>query len=194
MSQCWCKIELVESWNSLQQASKNLRVFICICPQHCEQNSCHNVMWRHFSYHLVFRPRLWLTFIGQKQKFAVHSRSNFFSNFGHLFSAFNPILYSHFKNIYFEIGPNLKFLRCFFSMELFSLRKNSFFLGKWLSIVNWLWEDYEKIVGRDEYPYYYLLHTSDLELQMALISVEFLFHFGQEHLDSTFHDGASCFL
>ena len=40
-------------------------------------------MWRHFSYHLVFRPRLWLTFEGQKQKFAVRSRSNFFSNFGH---------------------------------------------------------------------------------------------------------------
>ena len=44
----------------------------------------------------------------------------FFSNFGHLFSPFNPVFYFHYKNInFFEIGPKLTFLRCFFHGTIF---------------------------------------------------------------------------
>ena len=68
-----------------------IRVFIYICP-----NIVRGILvtlWRHFSYHLVFPPRLWDTFEGQKQKFAVRLRSNFSSNFGHLFGPFNPVFF-----------------------------------------------------------------------------------------------------
>ena len=136
-------------------------------------------MWRHFSYHLVCRPRLWLTFEGQEQKFAVCLRSNFYFNFGHFLGLFNPVFYFHFKNIIFFLksNQNLRFYNVF-SLVLFSLQKNSFFMRKWLpkcegivrripmssDIVShnvsgilltlWLtlWEDCESIVSGDEYP------------------------------------------
>ena len=76
-------------------------------PQLCRSQSAHNM-----------------------QKFEVRSRSNSFSNLGDFISPFNPVFYSHFKNInFFEIRQKLTFLLCF-SMELFSLRKNSFFFWK----------------------------------------------------------------
>ena len=118
---CWFK----NSKNVFLQAFSRfltIRVFICICPSIV--SGILVTMWRHFSYHLVFRPSLWLTFEGQKQKFAVRSRSNFFSNFGHLFSPFNPVFYSHFKIInYFEIRPKLMFLWCFFHGTIFFAQK-----------------------------------------------------------------------
>ena len=47
----------------------------------------------------------------QKQNFALHWRSNFFSNFDHFYSPFNPVFYCELKNIkIFEIGPKLTFL------------------------------------------------------------------------------------
>jgi len=98
-------------------------------------------MWRCFSFHLVFRPRLWLTFEEQMEKFAVHSRSNFFSNFGHLFSPFNPVFYFHFKNInFFEIRPKLTFLRCFFHGTIFFVEE---FLLSQKRVIK-MWIDWEK--------------------------------------------------
>ena len=79
-----------------------------ICPRHCERNSCHNL--KTFLLSSGFPARLWLTFEGQKQKFAVCSRSNFFSNFEHFSSSFNPGFYFHFKNInILKIGQKLTF-------------------------------------------------------------------------------------
>ena len=93
---------------------------------HCDKNSAHNVGGKYRWKPLIFfscnpfPAKLWLTFEGQKQKFAVRSRSNFFSNFGHFSSSFNPVFYFHFKNInFFEIGPKLTFLRCFFHGTIF---------------------------------------------------------------------------
>ena len=46
------------------------------------------------------------------------------------------------KYKYFEIGPKLTFLRCFF-MELFSLRKNSYFLENRYQNVKVLWDEFQ---------------------------------------------------
>ena len=88
-----------------------------------------------------FWPRLWLTFEGLKRKFAVRSRSNFFSNLGHFSISFNPIFYSHFKNIiFFQIGPKLTFLRCFFHGTIFLAEE--FLLSQ--KKFNTMWIDCEK--------------------------------------------------
>ena len=112
----------------------SLRVFICICP-----NIVRGIlvtMWRYFSYHLVFWPKLWLTIKGQKQKFAVRLHSNFFSNFGHFSRPFNPVFYFHFKNIiFFKIGQKLTFLQCFFHGTIFLAEK---FLLSW-KMFNKMW-------------------------------------------------------
>ena len=109
----------ISKFHSKKACSLNLsRVFICICPRHCEKNSCHNV--KTFLLSSIFQPKLWLTFEWQKQKFAVRLRLNFFSNFGHLFGPFNPVFYFHFKNLnFFEIGLKLTFLWCFFHGTIF---------------------------------------------------------------------------
>ena len=91
-------------------------------------NVSHTTLWAEFLSQcedisliiLFFWPRLWLTFEGRKWKFAVRSRSIFFSNFGHLLSPLNPVLYFYFKNInFFKIAPKLTFLQCFFHGTIF---------------------------------------------------------------------------
>ena len=72
-------------------------------------------LWEGFWLHLGFPRHCCSQYGRQKQKFAVRSRSNFFSNFGDFISSFNPVFCFYFKNInFFEIGPKLTFLRCFF--------------------------------------------------------------------------------
>ena len=98
-------------------------------------------MWRH----LVFRPRLWVTFEGQKQKFAVRSRSNFFSNFGHLFCPFNPVFYSHFKNTNSWIFWNwtkIDVFTMFFPWNYFLCRRIPSFLENGKQNVKVLWDDF----------------------------------------------------
>ena len=88
-----------------------------------------------------FRPRLWLKFKGQKQKFAVRWRWNFFPNFGHFSSSCNPVFYPHFKNIIFlKIESKLTSLRCFFNRTIFLAEE--FLLSQ--KTFNKMWIDCEK--------------------------------------------------
>ena len=97
---------------------KTLSVFIQICPPHCERNSAHNV--RRFPPPFSLCPTLLVITWKANQKIAVRIRSNFFSNFDHFYSPFNPVFYFELKNIkIFKIEPKLTFLHDVFLWNYF---------------------------------------------------------------------------
>ena len=59
--------------------SLSLRVFICVCPKHCEWNSCHNV--KTFLLSSGFPAKVATHIRRAKQKFSLCLRSNFFLKF-----------------------------------------------------------------------------------------------------------------
>ena len=71
--------------------SRTLRVFICICRQHCERNSCHNV--KTFLLSSDFLAQIVTHIWRAKAKICSTFAFNFFSNFGHLLGLFNAIFY-----------------------------------------------------------------------------------------------------
>ena len=108
--------------------TSSLRVFICICPQHCERNSCQNVKTFFFSPSFLAQivTHMWRA----KAKICNMFAFEFFLKFWTFVWSIQSSFSFSFKNIsFFKLDQNWHFYDVF-SMELFSLRKNSFFLRK----------------------------------------------------------------
>ena len=98
-------------------------------------------MWRHFFYRLVFRPKLRLTPEGQNRNFQ-YVCVRIFPQILDIFLVYSiQFFFSHFKNInFFEIGPKLTFLQCFFCGTIFSAEE--FLLSE--KMVTKMWRYCEK--------------------------------------------------
>ena len=162
-------------------------------------------MWTYFSCHLVFPAQIVTHIWRAKAKICSTFAFQFFVKFWTFIWSIQSHFIFHFKNINFFWNWTKIDV---FSMELFSLQKNSFFPRKWLPkcelivrrfllssdffrqngrrilLTLWLtfWGDCEKNVSGDEYPYYVFSYRNQ-----KLVSVihllwlkPFPFHFSHD--------------
>jgi len=114
----------------------SIRVFITVCPRHCERNSCHNV-------------KIFLLPSGFPAQIVTHiwrAKGKICSTFAFEFFSQNLIIclihsiqffYFHFKNInFFVIEQKLKFLRCFSHGTIFFAQE--FLLSQIIVIKMWI--------------------------------------------------------
>ena len=96
----------------------SIRVFICICPRHCEQNSCHNV--KTFLFPSGFRAKIVTNMWRVKVKICSMFASEFFVKFWtFVWSIQSSFLFSIQKYIFFWNWTKIDTFSGWFLMELF---------------------------------------------------------------------------
>ena len=128
----------------------------------CQKINLALIAWKIKGIHLYLPPTLWTEFLsqwedislsiwfsgpdcdshlkGKSKNFQYVRVPSFLSTFGHLFSPFNPVFILISKKFFFEIGPKLTFLRCFFHGIIFFVEE--FLLSQ--KIVFKMWINCEK--------------------------------------------------
>ena len=118
-----------------------IRVFICICPRHCERNSCHNV--KTFLLSSGFPAQIVTHIWRAKAKICSTFAFKFFLKFWtFVWSIQSSFLFSFQKYKFFWNRTKIDVFTMFFPWNYFLCGRIPFFLESSNQNVNWLWEDF----------------------------------------------------